>query len=588
MTSDHGAVPPRDTQVTRLLCATTHLQGSYAERVADSMLDPSFVASAPSWGVDLVALTRHAALAVQRRRSRDKALRVILYVTVLLGLFSIVAWPLGWLSPFASIQATLLVALLGWLIAWWQVFQHYDDVRRSSLMAMNPKLHLRDQAPALADSPELLEVLELQRQQRVPQAQRVKSIEERLEDLATSNVVVFGGHIPFVGEGHPLDTWTMSFDLEPAQSWSGEPRDLPSISVHDLYDRLFAEMPSAFPGMTCGTRLYVNGTAAKNIPGLVPDPMVPETRPGSHIPEEIVEQFVDGATETARTYAWFSTAAWGEEIRLTVLLRAMITGDPRDHAVAEPAGPSTRRDEVEVVLEEAGVGVRSTTGAAGGEDIVDAELLEDDGRTPDDTLVDPGWPADPRGPRRDDDPETPAPVTPDGTGKQRLFIEGRTHVLLPVQPVFRDVKFVPNNPRRAWLVVAKPATANATGLWLSSVSRHVDHRYRVWKMSRQVERRRRDLVDGVNPLNYGAQPSLREEVAEANELKYYATVDEVQRFIVMTRTVMDGIRSFLQDQHVDLIQFTGQSEGIVKQAHVWLHPVQGSSGSFGRSTTVTI
>lgn len=588
MTSDHGAVPPRDTQVTRLLCATTHLQGSYAEQVADSLLDPSFVANAPSWGVDLVALTRHAVLAVRRRRSRDKALRVVLYLTVLLGLFSIVAWPMGWLSPFASIQITLLVALLGWLIAWWQVFQHYDDVRRSSLMAMNPKLHLRDQAPALEDPPKLLELLELQRQQRVPRAQRVRTTEERLEDLATANVIVFGGHTPFVGDGQTLDTWTLSFDLEPAQSWSGEPHDLRSLSVHDLYDRLFVEIPSAFPGVTCGTRLYVNGTAAKNIPGLVPDPTFPETRPGNHVPEETVAQFVDGATETARTYAWFSTAAWGEEIRLTVLLRAMITGGPRDHAVTEPADPSARRDEVEVVLEDAGVGVRSTTGTADGEDIVDAELLEDDGRAPDDTFADPGWPADPRGPRRADAPETPGPAAPNGTGKQRLFIEGRAHVLLPLQPVFRDVKFVPNNPRRAWLVVAKPATANATGLWLSSASRHMDRRYRMWRTARRLEKRRRDLLDGVNPLNYGAQPSLREEVAEAHELKYYASVDEVQRFIVMNRTVMDGIRSYLQDQHVDLIQFTGQSEAAVKQAHVWLHAIGGASGNFGRGTTVTI
>lgn len=467
--------PPRDSQVTRWLAATTHLQGSYAEQVADTLIDPTFTATAPSWGVDLVALARHATLANQRRHARERVLRRLLYATLLLALISVASWPYHWLSPFQATILTIAVVIVGWLAAWQVVFTHYDLVRVSSLEVMNTKVRVRDAAPALDDA----------------------EVERRLTSMATANVVVFGGYTPFVGDGQPLDSWTISFDLEAAEDWTGQRGEISAFTVHALYDHLIGHVPAALGDIPSGMRLYVNGTAAKNVPGLIPAPSDVQIRPACQLPWDVVETYIDAPTETARTYVWFSNSAWGGDIGVTLLLRAQLTGG-------------------------------------------------------------------------------------------RLFIEGRSHVLLPVQQVFRDVKFVPANPGRAWLVVARPTTAAVTPLWLGSVSRYLDRQHRIRQFMRRMKRLRRDLVDGVRPVNYGAAPSLREDAADAGELKYYATVDEVQRFLVMTRTVLDSCRTFLKGQQVDLTAFNTQADSVINQTSVRLHPIKGASGNFGKNSTVTV
>ncbi len=470
-----ATAPPPDTFVTRLLAATTHLQGSYAEQVIDQLLDPSFVAVAPSWGVDLLALARHAMLAQSRRHARDRLLRYLLGGTIALVLLAIASWPLLWLSPFWSTMLTLAIVIVGWMASWQVVFAHYDQVRRSSLEVMNQKVRVRDVAPPLDE----------------------EDVEARIDALADANVVVFGGYSPFVGDGQPLDSWTISFDLEPALNELGSPGTMDAFSVRDFYDHLVERVPKTLGGIPGGKRLYVNGTAARAVPGLVPDPMEPENRPVSHLPDYLIDRYVDAPTETARTYVWFTTVAWGSDLRITALIRAEVTGG-------------------------------------------------------------------------------------------RLFIEGRSHALLPVQQVFRDVKFVPAHPGRAWLVVARPTTGAVTPLWLSSISRHLSRKNRIRKFMRRVRKTKRDLSDRVLPMNYGAGPSLREDAADAGELKYYATVDEVQRFTVMTRTVMDSMRSYLKSRHIDVTQFGIQSEGIINQTSIRLHPIKGAGDNFGRNSTVTI
>lgn len=466
--------PPLNSFVLRNLCATTYLQGSYAEQVGGSMLDPSFTATAPSWGVDMIALTRHASRAFQWRLARDRRLRYLLIATVALALLSIAGWPYGVLTPISAVELTLAVVITGWFAAWLVVFHHYDQIRMAARQAIRADGPVRDLAPELA-----------------PDA------EEWLGKLMRCNTVVFGAHTPFVGDGVPLDTWTMSFDLEPAADWGGDTREMKRFTIRDLYQSLLARVPAELGNIPSGWRLYVHGTAAKTVPGLIPPPTAENTRPACVLPAGTVERYIDSATEVARTYVYFSRPAWSEDLRLNLLLRARLS-------------------------------------------------------------------------------------------EGRLFIEGRAHALLPIQSVFRDVKVVPDNPQRAWLVVARPTTAAVAPLWLTSITRHLNWKYNVWRTVRRYGRLRRDHIDGVNPINYGAPPSLREDAAEAGELKYYATVDEIQTFREMTRTTLDAVRAFLREQHIDVTQFTTQSEKILTQTDIRLHSIKGAAGSFGKDTTVTI
>jgi hypothetical protein len=560
MTTSPGTPPPannnspgvplqEDNNVTRMMCATTHLQGSYADQVIDTLVDPMFVANSPSWGVDLVALTRHAMYSFRRRKARDRKLRINLVITQVAIILILASWPLGPVQPFHAVLFAAVAFLLGWGIAWHTVFDHYEDIRQKSLSAWT-RPDVRNQ---LVHEPSSLSEVE-------------EKIERRVEAMSRTNVVVFGAHNPFLGDGVPLDTWTMSLDLDPDLNWADRAKEVRAFTVPQLYEHMLDTVPPAYPGLAAGKRLYTIGTGAKSIPGLVKHPpsgptcrrgpdlrhtcrlecegdLCDEARPACILADDTIEKYVAGATEGARTYLWFSVGAWSEELRVTILLRAHLAGDAWDDKATKPW-------QVQ---------------AAPGEE---------------DTLVDPivtdGSEA------TDGEPKIPAPAS---HRKQRLFIEGRAHALLPLQPVFRDVKIVPPNPRRAWLIVFKPSFSATIPLWFSSWNRHIDRKLRIAAFMRRVWRRRKDLADNIDPLNYGASPSLREDAMDAADLKYFATVDEVQQFTVMTRTVLDKLKDFLTEQNVDLMQFNVQYETILRQTSVRLHSAKGAKDNFGKQTT---
>src|SRR4051795_1030194 len=66
-------VVPRDV-VTRMLCSTVHLKGSFADHVLDNLVDPTHRAMAPNWNIDTPMLVRHAQQARNRRMQRDTQL----------------------------------------------------------------------------------------------------------------------------------------------------------------------------------------------------------------------------------------------------------------------------------------------------------------------------------------------------------------------------------------------------------------------------------------------------------------------------------------------------------------------------------
>src|SRR4051794_16399835 len=171
---DPGAPPD---VVTRLLCAATHLHASFADYVNAQLLKVSYSAICPSWGIDHVALARHATLSRARRLARDHKL-----VRTQMGIAAaaLVVFLIGWLGPVSFLMAVfleLVVLLAGVVVAWSLVFQHYRAARTDALALVDGGSVL-DGAPTLP--PE---------------------VEERLSQLRDGNVVVFSGPTPFIGSG---------------------------------------------------------------------------------------------------------------------------------------------------------------------------------------------------------------------------------------------------------------------------------------------------------------------------------------------------------------------------------------------------
>jgi hypothetical protein len=461
------------SRVTRLLCATAHLHGEYAENTEAALLDPSFTALAPSWGMDPVALAQHAKQACDRRRERDANLRYCLAAMVGIPLLLVFLALSQGLRPFNVAVAIILVTALALATAWNFVFQHYELIRLSVIDVINPEKSPRDLAPALNPA-----------------------THHRLEDLAEGDTVVFGGHQPFIGCGVTLDSWTICVDLTGDAIGQGAVDPLPFDAL-ELHEHLLRTVPAMNPGgLWAAPRLFVAGPAAKAVPGLVPDPYGADTWPASRLGRDYLDRYTIAPTETARTYACLAMPAWQGEVVLSVLTRAEVAGS-------------------------------------------------------------------------------------------RLFVEGRTHALMPPKPVFRESKYVPRRGWRARRAVCKATLPVFLPLLLNSFHRKLELVNATRNFKRNRKRTRRELADGY-PFNYGASTSLREDVADPGELKYFATVDEVLSYRFLKRQIFATIQDFLAGHAVDVADFRRQADAALAETTVHLHDLTASGESFGPKSTVTV
>jgi hypothetical protein len=125
-----------------------------------------------------------------------------------------------------------------------------------------------------------------------------------------------------------------------------------------------------------------------------------------------------------------------------------------------------------------------------------------------------------------------------------LYVEGRSHVLLPLQTGFKDVAWVNPAADRSTLLgpTLRAALSTTTGLWLESVGRWLNSR-RETRMALERSQEEGESVALGHPVHFGATvPSLREEAQVTSDLAYYGSVDEVMFSRTMTRQALDRIK----------------------------------------------
>jgi hypothetical protein len=145
-----------------------------------------------------------------------------------------------------------------------------------------------------------------------------------------------------------------------------------------------------------------------------------------------------------------------------------------------------------------------------------------------------------------------------------VYVEGRSQALLPVQPGFKDVYWVSQQPDQAILPVLRAAVPATTGLWLESPIRLAKY----WWGDRQDERTIK--LEGLRiqrgqPVNYGAGSSLREDAMLPADPGYYGAADEVMYFRVITQQILNCLCTFLEERGVRTPDFDEQRRLIVEQ-----------------------
>jgi hypothetical protein len=145
-----------------------------------------------------------------------------------------------------------------------------------------------------------------------------------------------------------------------------------------------------------------------------------------------------------------------------------------------------------------------------------------------------------------------------------LYVEGRTQVLLPVQPGFKDVYWVSPNPDQAALPVLRTAAPRTAGLWLESPIRLV----KGWFGDRKDERTLRDeglRVERNQPVNYGSSSSLREDAALPSDPGFYGAMDQVVYSRVITQQIFESLNDLLASRGVSSPDLDEQRRLLVEQ-----------------------
>jgi hypothetical protein len=296
---------PLDDKVTRHVCHAVHLLEPLQSFVHHSIVDPRVRAICPSFGIDLVAVARHANLA-RTRRIHLRRVVMIFRIAIAAALALAVLQTIYSTSNKGSLDATpaLVAAAVVVLIVigvWAAVFWHVRTGRASAYQVLSGP-RPRDQASPIAPT-----------------------IEDRLEEVNRANVVVYarGQGDPFIGSGRKLFSWnTDPIDItRAATDNSGGKSPVPFDEI-DLHNYLEREIPRlGFDALEVRNRLYVRGDCARTVGGLLPNL---SAIPGSLVDGSWLASGLKHPSDQARTYLCMERIQMGGNLVTCMYVRARI------------------------------------------------------------------------------------------------------------------------------------------------------------------------------------------------------------------------------------------------------------------------
>ncbi|MGR6924104.1 FHA domain-containing protein [[Actinomadura] parvosata] len=297
----------RPTNTTRYLCAAGYIKASFADQVIRETLGHPYRATAPSYGVDLPAVARHALAAERHRSVRDVLLLLIAAAT--LGL--LLAGAAGALPgvdalddlrypDVADLPRLALLLLLPLALAWLVVASHLFHTR---VVVLGRRLSSRRFTAGAAPAP------------LGPHARRQVG---RLVQAQHGNVMVFSGYRPFVGSGVEYHGWSFALDITKAAHKDRPPRPFHSDDVHAHLAREVAA--TGLPNLRLTERLFINGVDINHAPELLPDPLAP---PLVTADAELLQAVSRTPESSARVYLGVEVLGWGGQLIVTIFFRAV-------------------------------------------------------------------------------------------------------------------------------------------------------------------------------------------------------------------------------------------------------------------------
>ncbi|TCB99640.1 hypothetical protein E0H26_03520 [Micromonospora zingiberis] len=303
MASDPAGSPGGTADaVDRYLCSYAHLSPSFARYVVNELTAPGLRSVGPAFGVDLIALVRHASTAYRRSLLMRCLLAANLVLLVLAVMLLLTVDPL-WFGQAVGVLMTAAVCV-GLVLPYGIVLTTMIVAHRSAQRVNGAGGQLRDLASP-ADP----------------------AVERRLAEVMESNVVVFRGGWPFDGCGLPLGSWSIDVDAtKAATDPAGNPRQVEPFDAVDLHRELTRAVRAAgIADLRVHNRLFVGGTGVAAVPTLLPDPF---DRPASRVDPKALRLGIAKPRPDARTYLCIEKFSWRGELVVSLFVRVgLAAGD---------------------------------------------------------------------------------------------------------------------------------------------------------------------------------------------------------------------------------------------------------------------
>lgn len=305
-------ISPAQTETTRYLCAATHLDEEFGQQVIRHTLDQSYRTVAPSPGVNVATVARHALAARRRRFVRDLLLLVVLLGAVLM-LASHLTRPEN-LTTFRAMDATTVRLLISALPLKLLVFGALAGLVVTGESWITRYLVLSRQLSNQQFQPNAISA---------PMRRRAR---ERLTRLAAGehgNVTIFRGFHPFIGSGLMVNHWSFAVDIAKGclDSKTGKRRTPQGFNAAMLHEYLGHALRSlAMPGLVVTHRLFVNGSDVWQDPRLLPNR---QSAPVIAVPHAVVQEMLCEKNPIARPYLCAQVTGWHGQLVQTTFFRAV-------------------------------------------------------------------------------------------------------------------------------------------------------------------------------------------------------------------------------------------------------------------------
>lgn len=290
-------VSPPD-RATRCLCHAVHLNDDLREYVLHTVVDSHLRAVCPAFGINLIAVARHAALA-QRHRAELRTKFIFIRIAAILAI--VLAFIAR--SPGLAVGLICVILIAAWAAMAW-------SLRLDRLTALKPVTELKTPPESHADP--------------LP-----AETENRIREVENANAIVYanGEFDPFIGSGrrlhfiqlHPIDVTRSGKDSQ------GNKRTIKPFDAVELHEYLAKKVPSlGFSGLRPKNRLYVHGDYADQVPGLLPDKL---DSPRARIDSDWVKSAAKHPRSWARTYVCMERVMKEGQLVVGMYVRAWLEQD---------------------------------------------------------------------------------------------------------------------------------------------------------------------------------------------------------------------------------------------------------------------